>query len=270
MRAVEVYIPGERRSAFELDTTSASVTRLLKALALCNDAGRGEGGELLGDPTEIALWRIAADGGFDRQTMERAASRCLELPFDRKRMTTFHRDRTGFIAYTKGAPETVLDRCVTVMEDKGRAAVDHARLLAVAEAMASDGRRVLAVAYRRWNELPGDCDPENLEQDLTLLCLVGLVDLPRPETKQAVAICKSASITPVMVTGDHPATARAIAAELGMLGDGDVVLTGRELRLLPDTQLVERIGISASMLESTPNRRSGLSRLYMLAASLSR
>src|SRR5205823_9395511 len=72
--------------------------------------------------------------------------------------------------------------------------------------------------------------------------LVGLVDLPRPETKQAVAICKSASITPVMVTGDHPATARAIAAELGMLGDGDVVLTGRELRLLPDTQLVERIG----------------------------
>jgi P-type Ca2+ transporter type 2C len=97
---------------------------------------------------------------------------------------------------------------------RGWGAVDEVRLLAVAEAMASDGRRVLAVACRRWDELPRDCDAENLEQDLTLLGLVGLVDPPRPEAKQAVAICKSAGITPVMITGDHPATARAIAAEL--------------------------------------------------------
>ena len=244
MRAVDLYVSGERRAAAELDTISGSVARLLKALALCNDAERGEGGELLGDPTEIALWRIAADNGFDRQTLERAAPRCLELPFDsdRKRMTTFHRDCTGFIAYTKGAPETVLDRCVTVIEDEGRGAIDQVRLLAVAEAMASDGRRVLAVACRRWDELPRDCDAENLEQDLTLLGLVGLVDPSRPEAKQAVALCKSAGITPVMITGDHPATARAIAAELGILSEGEVVLTGRELRLLPDTQLAERIG----------------------------
>jgi P-type Ca2+ transporter type 2C len=176
--------------------------------------------------------------------LQRAAPRCLELPFDsdRKRMTTFHRDRTGFIAYTKGAPETVLDRCVAVIEDEGGGAIDQVRLLAVAEAMANDGRRVLAVACRRWDELPRDCDTENLEQDLTLLGLVGLVDPPRPEAKQAVAICKSAGITRVMITGDHPATARAIAAELGMLGDGDVVLTSRELRLLSDPQLAERIG----------------------------
>jgi Ca2+-transporting ATPase len=205
MRTVEVYVSGERRGASDLDTSSASVTGLLTALALCNDAGRGERRQLVGDPTEVALWRIAADNGFDRQALERTAPRALELPFDsdRKRMTTFHRDRTGFIAYTKGAPETVLDRCVTVMEDEGRAAVDQVRRLAVAEAMASDGRRVLAVACRRWDELPRDCDAENLEQDLTLLGLVGLVDPPRPEAKQAVAICKSAGITPVMITGDH-------------------------------------------------------------------
>jgi P-type Ca2+ transporter type 2C len=244
MRAEEVYVSGERRAASELDTTSAFVARLLEALALCNDTGRGERGELVGDPTEIALWRIAADNGFDRQALERDAPRCLELPFDsdRKRMTTFHRDCTGFIAYTKGAPEAVLDSCATVIEDEGWGAVDQVPPLAVAEAMASDGRRVLAVACRRWDELPRDCGAENLEQDLTLLGLVGLVDPPRPEAKQAVAICKSAGITPVMITGDHPATARAIAAELGMLGNGDVVLTGRELRLLPDTQLAERIG----------------------------
>jgi P-type Ca2+ transporter type 2C len=244
MRAVEVYVSGERRGESDLDTGSTSVTQLLKALALCNDAGSGERRQLVGDPTEVALWRIAADNGFDGESLERTAPRALELPFDsdRKRMTTFHRDRTGFIAYTKGAPETVLDRCIWVMEDEGGGAVDRVRLLSVAEAMANDGLRVLAVACRQWDELPRDRDAENLEQDLTLLGLVGLVDPPRHEAKQAVAMCKSAGITPIMITGDHPATARAIAEELGMLDAGDIVLTGQELGLLTDTQLGARIG----------------------------
>ena len=123
-------------------------------------------------------------------------------------MTTFHQDGTGFIAYTKGAPETVLDRCKWVTEYERRVVADKERPLAAIEAMASEGLRVLAVACRRWDELPLDDDPGKVEQDLTLLNLVGLLDPPRPEAKQAVATCKCAGITPVMITGDHAVTAR--------------------------------------------------------------
>ena len=101
---------------------------------------------------------------------------------------------------------------------------------------------MLAVACRRWDELPRDDDPGKIEQDLTLLGLVGLLDPPRPEAKQAVATCKSAGITPVMITGDHPVTARAIAGMIGILGDDDTVLTGRELSQISDADLAERIG----------------------------
>jgi Ca2+-transporting ATPase len=242
MRAVEVYAAGERRAASGLDTSDACVRQLFEALALCNDAGRGEHGELVGDPTEVALWRVAADAGFDRWALQRAAPRSLELPFDseRKRMTTFHRHRTGFVAYTKGAPETVIDHCVTVVKGEGGATADPRQLLAVAEAMASDGLRVLAVAARQWDDLPRDGDAEEIEQDLTLLGLVGLLDPPRPEAKRAVAQCRSAGITPVMITGDHPVTARAIAGALGMLDPGDRILTGRELRRLSDAELREK------------------------------
>ena len=157
-------------------------------------------------------------------------------------MTTFHQDGTGFIAYTKGAPETVLDRCKWVTEYERRVAADKERPLAAIEAMASEGLRVLAVACRRWDELPLDDDPGKVEQDLTLLGLVGLLDPPRPEAKQAVATCKCAGITPVMITGDHAVTARAIAGMIGILGDDDTVLAGRELSQISDADLAERIG----------------------------
>ncbi len=237
MHVAEAYVSGERRGAAALDPGEPPVRRLLVALALCNDAGRGEAGEVVGDPTEIALWRIAAERGFDKEALERKAPRALELPFDsdRKRMTTFHRDGAGFIAYTKGAPETVLDRCTMLRAELAQA-------LAVAEAMAGDGLRVLAVAGRRWDVLPGDGDPDKLERDLAFYGLVGLIDPPRPEAKEAVATCRAAGITPVMITGDHPVTGRAIAAALGMFEPGDVVLTGQELRRLSDAELAAAIG----------------------------
>ncbi len=244
MRAEEVYVSGERLPLSALDPANEPMRGLLGAMALCNDAERGEGDEIVGDPTEVALWRAAAEAGFDKRKLEQAAPRRMELPFDsdRKRMTTFHQDRAGFVAYTKGAPETVLDRCEWVATDKDRVAADKERLLSVAEAMASAGLRVLAIACRRWSELPRDGDPGKIEQGLTLLGLVGLLDPPRPEAKQAVATCKSAGITPVMITGDHPATARAIAGMIGILGDDDSVLTGRELSRISGEDLAERIG----------------------------
>ena len=245
MRAKEVYVSGERRVIVALHGADAPAKALVVAAALCNDAERGVGGEVIGDPTEVALWRLAAEAGLDPEALRRSAPRLMELPFDsdRKRMTTVHREGDGlhFVAYTKGAPETVLDRCETEMGSEADLPANRARALAIAEAMADEGLRVLAVARRRWTELPEGRTPDEIERDLTLIGLVGLLDPPRPEAKAAVALCKTAGITPIMITGDHPATARSIAGELGISRPGDRIITGRELHGLSDAALAEHI-----------------------------
>ena len=229
-----------RPDAFETGEPWAS---LFTALALNNDAHRQDGGGFLGDPTEIALDRAAALAGFERRDVEAAAPRVAEIPFDseRKRMTTVHPAGAQFVAYTKGAPESVLPRCVDALVADGGCGIDGDALLALAARMASEGLRVLAVAQRRWPELPRLGDADAVEDDLTLLGLVGLIDPPRPEAAAAVRACKSAGITPVMITGDHPATAGAIARRLGMIDDGGAILTGPELASLDDAALAERI-----------------------------
>ncbi|HEY8887402.1 MAG TPA: cation-transporting P-type ATPase, partial [Gallionella sp.] len=133
-------------------------------------------------------------------------------------------------AYTKGSPETVLPLCVSKLGGSGESGIDREALLRQAEAMGADGLRVLAFACRRWPVLPGNVHPDAVEAELVFLGFAGLIDPPRSEVKEAVAQCRSAGITPVMITGDHPATARAIARELGILADGDGrVMTGAEL-----------------------------------------
>ena len=245
MRAKEVYVSGERRVIVALHGADAPAKALVVAAALCNDAEGGARGEVIGDPTEVALWRLAAEAGLDPEALRRTAPRLLELPFDsdRKRMTTVHREGDGphVVAYTKGAPETVLDRCETEMRSEADLPANRGHALAIAEAMADEGLRVLAVARRRWTELPESKTPDEIERDLTLIGLVGLLDPPRPEAKAAVALCKTAGITPVMITGDHPATARSIAGELGIGRPGDRIITGRELHGLSDAALAERI-----------------------------
>ena len=153
MRVVEFYV-GERWPISTLDSTKEPTRSLVAAIALCNDAERGAHEEVIGDPTEVALWRVAAEAGLEKQTLERTAPRVMELPFDsdRKRMTTFHREGARFVAYTKGAPETVLDRCRMTMRDEHALPAD--RVLPIAEAMAREGLRVLAIARRNWDELP--------------------------------------------------------------------------------------------------------------------
>ena len=242
MRAAEVYVSGERRPIAALQSPGAPVPQFLAALALCNDAQRSAQGDVIGDPTEIALWRAAADAGVDPAALARATPRVMEFPFDsdRKRMTTVHRDGDeAFIAYTKGAPETVLERCTAEMGNEAEWPAKRARVLAFAETMADEGLRVLAVAKRRWTELPEDKTPDDVERDLTLLGLVGLLDPPRPEAKAAVAVCKSAGITPIMITGDHPATARSIALKLDVARPGDPIMTGRELHALSEQALAD-------------------------------
>lgn len=221
---------------------NAQVTRhhapwinLFHALALSNDAHQDSHGKVQGEPTEAALLQAALEAGRDKKRLEQDMPRLKELSFDseRKCMTTFHRCADGIIAYTKGSPETVITQCTRTLTSSGEISADLTALLQTAENMAADGLRVLAFAYRKWPALPDSAAAEDLENDLVFLGLVGLIDPPRSEAKEAVALCKSAGITPVMITGDHPSTARAIAHELGILENSDgTVMTGSELSRL--------------------------------------
>jgi Ca2+-transporting ATPase len=208
---------------------------LFHALTLSNDAHLDKHGKVRGEPTEAALLHAAQAAGYDKAALERQAPRLLELPFDseRKRMTTFHGMTGDIVAYTKGSPESVIPQCTRTLMTDGEQSINSPALLQQAEAMATNGLRVLAVACRRWPELPESAHPGELERELVFLGFIGLIDPPRSEARLAVSQCISAGITPVMITGDHPATARAIAHALGILSDGDGrVMTGTELARL--------------------------------------
>jgi Ca2+-transporting ATPase len=203
----------------------------LKVLALNSDVARGADGRWVGDPTEIALVEAARAAGCDVDALRAEFPRIAELPFDsvRKRMTTLHAFGDGALLTVKGAPEAVLPHCVNV-----DAAAWHAR----SERLAAEGLRVLALAAR-------DADLnesiEQLDGELALLALVGMIDPARPEAAAAVRECASAGIVPVMITGDHPATAMAIGRALGMADDGERVMTGAELARLGDDELRRRV-----------------------------
>jgi Ca2+-transporting ATPase len=244
MRVVEVRCAGTTMRDWKAAADREPLRSLFTALALSNDANRTPRGRVTGDPTEAALFHAAADAGYDKVALESATPRVLELPFDseRKRMTTLHRSGTGCIGYTKGAPESVLPACATMAGATGDEPLERAAVLADAERMAAAGLRVLAVARREWQAMPAAPDPVAVETGLAFVGLVGMIDAPRREAKDAVGVCRSAGITPVMITGDHPATARAIALELGIIGPADRVLTGAELGRLSDDAFARQVG----------------------------
>ena len=216
---------------------------LFTALALSNDAQRSATSAVEGDPTEVALFNVAARAGYDKTRLEERMPRIDEVPFSSEagRMTTVHRDGTDTVAFTKGAPERVLECCVEQLAANGPEPVDKAAVSRAAEEMAAEGHRVLAVAYRRFEEPHGNSPREALHTGLTLLGLVGLLDPPRPEAREAVGLCQSAGIHVVMITGDHPATARAIARQLGIIDSGGGVLTGQQLTRMSDDELKARV-----------------------------
>jgi Ca2+-transporting ATPase len=217
---------------------------LLRAMALCSDVHGKATGELAGDPTEVALVLAARDAGYDKPKLEQAWPRVAEIPFDadRRCMTTLHRHPDGaIVSYTKGAAEVMLERSCEVATAAGAVPLDRGAVAAVSEQMAADGLRVLAIGMRRWPRPPDEVEACVVERDLTLLGLVGLLDPPRPEAQDAIQMCRSAGIAPVMITGDHPLTARAIARRLGMLGEQGAVLTGAELAALSPEELRRRV-----------------------------
>ncbi|MDO9116546.1 MAG: calcium-translocating P-type ATPase, PMCA-type [Nitrospira sp.] len=251
MQVEQVIVGGQAAERVPSVGEQGEAGRLFgQALALSNDAMRQDQDRVLGDPTEVALYVAAREAGYDKEGLQINAPRLAELPFDsdRKCMTTFHREGEGLIAFTKGAPEQVVAQCEQILVESGPTPVKRETILEEAERMAANGLRVLAVAFRRWPALPGELAPHQAERDLIFLGLVGLLDPPRPEAQEAVKLCQSAGITPVMITGDHPATARAIAVRLGIITNDDVVMTGQELAPLSIEvfeEHVERIRVYA-------------------------
>ncbi|MDH5353541.1 MAG: HAD-IC family P-type ATPase, partial [Gammaproteobacteria bacterium] len=217
--------------------TSLCWAELGQALALNNDVAEKDG-RPAGEPTELALYEAARRAGYDKAALEQVKQRLAVIPFDsqRKQMTTLHRSADGVVAYVKGAPEQVLERSAKTLWDEASEEFDARTLLAEAEQLASKGYRVLALAKREFAMLPKPLDAEIIEQDLTFLGLVALIDPPRPEAHQAVVDCLTAGITPVMITGDHPGTAMAIARRLGIIDDAQTMLSGDELAALPDDE----------------------------------
>jgi Ca2+-transporting ATPase len=235
MQAQAFFAAGSATPSLDAETWM----NLFRALALNSDASLGKSGQASGDPTEIALLEAALHHGCDRTALEQAYPRVAEIPFDseRQRMTTLHRAGAGFIAYTKGAPEVVLALCNVQLDANGESPLMSDAWQRQSETMAQAGLRVMAIAMRRLDALPDELPAA--ERGLTLLGLVGLMDPPRREAHHAVMECQSAGITPVMITGDHPATASAIARQLGIVGgsNGGVVLTGPQLAALSDDEL---------------------------------
>ena len=263
------------------DIYAADKTALLRMAALCTDCRvEDENGQaaVIGDPTEAALVRAAMERGLDKRRLEEESPRAAEIPFDSKRklMTTVHHCRgwhdEGIVPYavvsdrmmpravgaylsvTKGAPDILLDACTHVMEKGGVSPLSNekkAEILRACADMAERALRVIGAAYKHADAPRTD----NAERGMTFAGLLGMIDPPREEAAEAVAICQGAGIRPVMVTGDHAATAAAIARKLGILHTGDMVMTGAELNRTPQEELEARIHRYSVFARVTPEHK---------------
>ena len=220
-----------------------ALIKMLTAAVMASDTqlvSSGEGSaktwDIKGDPTEGALVVAASKAGLDKNQLDIAFPRVQEIPFssETKRMTTLHQTSEGITAYAKGAPEMILSSCDLILTPDGVVELDETirqEVLSAAQSMAEKALRVLAMASKP------DATLENAQTGLTFLGLVGMIDPPRPEAKNAIAVCEQAGIRTVMITGDHPVTAQAVARELGLLANGGRAVTGADLEEMTDDQL---------------------------------
>jgi Ca2+-transporting ATPase len=203
---------------------------------------------VIGDPTEGALLAVGAKAGGNQERIEKEMPKQHEIPFDsdRKRSSVIRRMPDGkFRAFTNGAPGVLLERCTSLYTATGihpMTEEDRQRILAQTTSMAKQALRVLGSAYREMgNALPGDLTPDAVERDLVFVGLSGMYDPPRPEAKDAVAKCRAAGIRVVMITGDHPDTATAIAREIGIASEDDLAMAGIALDKMSDDELRNRV-----------------------------
>lgn len=233
---------GEQQLPDSKDTAPGLWQLFGQGLALSNDVQLNQENTNTGDPTEIALFEMAQAAGYDKAELEHQLPRLAEIPFtsERKLMTTLHQSESGVLVFTKGAPETVITRCRQVLTDNGSMAIDPGHWQEEVERLSNQGYRVLALACQQLDSLPQP-GLDGAEEGLTLLGLVALIDPPREGAIEAVRECREAGITTVMITGDHPGTAREIARRLGIAEEGATVITGQELETIADEELAGRV-----------------------------
>ncbi len=244
MTLVKAYVDGiENIEDITEDCTEPTRNLLLMGALCCDGSVNFTDGEEkhIGDPTETAIVLAAHKNGMEKDTINENYPRIAEIPFDsdRKLMTTVNVFDGKNVVIVKGAFDMMASRCISGDLDTAKA---------ITELMSKDALRVLAIGYKVVDAVPEEPTSEELESGLTFLGLVGMIDPPRPEAKEAVKVCRSAGIKPVMITGDHVVTASAIAKELGILVDGDRAITGAELDAMTDTELdaaVESISVYA-------------------------
>jgi Ca2+-transporting ATPase len=253
---------------FEENRDSEAFARLIETGVLCNNVQpRDDGEDMTGDPVEIALVELAQDAGFDVEKIRSDHPEEVELPFDTetKMMATLNRFGEDYRVSVKGALEKLLEHCETIYDDgQVKPFEDKKHWEQAANEMAAEGLRTLAFAYRNATEQPTS---EQLTEDLTFLGLVGFLDPPRIDVKEAIQTCQQAGIRVVMVTGDHPETARNIAEEVGLLEEdapANKVVTGREVASFDsqDSQLEQRLLDAAVFARVTPSQKLELVSLY--------
>jgi len=244
MTLVQAYLDKGKKKESISSANSEDVRQLLRYGTLCCDGSvsfHGTEEKHIGDPTETAIVLAAHKNGMPKDELNKQYPRLGEIPFDsdRKLMTTICRIDGKLVAIVKGAFDVMAPRCIVGDMKTARKVNDE---------MSSNALRVLAIATRELDEMPAEITPDALEKDLTFMGLVGMIDPPRPEAKEAVKTCRKAGIKPVMITGDHVVTASAIAKELGILEKGDRAITGAELDAMTDSELdkqVEKISVYA-------------------------
>ena len=236
MTLVKAYSEGGESEEIS-ENNSADIRKLLDFATLCCDGNvifTDEGEEHIGDPTETAIIVASHKNGSEKSVLNEKYHRLGEIPFDsdRKLMTTVNEIDGKITVIVKGAFDMLASRCVAGNMEKARE---------ITESMSAEALRVLAVAYKTIDKMPETLESDDLENGLTFMGLLGMIDPPRPEAKKAVEECLKAGIKPVMITGDHVITASAIAKALGIMKDGDLAITGAELDAMSEAELDSKI-----------------------------
>lgn len=219
---------------------------LAEGMALCTDVNLDDDGNLVGEPTEMALVAYSMSLGMNKNELLKSAPRVGEAPFDsnRKMMSTIHKTADGILQFTKGAPDEILKHCTKIFKNGEVSPLtdaDRDAVLKKNKEFADRALRVLACGYKQLSCVPEDQSPDNIENELVFCGLVGMIDPVRPEVKAAIEECRGAGIRPIMITGDHKDTAVAIALELGIIKDKNEAITGAELDDISDEDFKEKV-----------------------------
>lgn len=264
MRVIEIAINGDfengKTTSLEKapEEHAAIYKDLIRAAALCNDASLDPDrpGEIIGDPTEGALIQMSQEFSVDHEELEDLYPRLFEQPFDseRKRMTTVHQIKGNYVAYTKGAVDEMLPLCTQILTASGIRPItdkDKQNILDLCREMSGNALRVLGFAMKSLIGIP-EFEQEDLEFGLTFIGVVGMIDPPRKEVAKSVAICRNAGIKTIMITGDHPVTALAIAKELTIYQPGNRIIAGDELEEMDDEALDNAVGETTVFARVSP------------------